>query len=61
MTHETLDDTGEVYNYFISHRSISPVTIAWGRLETNEYTFTITIRFKLKENMATYIIPPGEF
>ena len=60
-THEILKDIGEVYNYFISPFSISPVTIAWGRLETNQYTFTITIRFKLKENSATYILAPGEF
>lgn len=60
-THEILDDTGEVNNYFIASFSISPVTIAWGRLETNQYTFTITIRFKLKENMATYITAPGDF
>ena len=60
-THETFRDIGEAYNYFVSPFSISPVTIAWGRLETNQYTFTITIRFKLKENSATYIVAPGEF
>jgi hypothetical protein len=59
--HESFEGTGEVYNYFVSPLSISPVTIAWGLLETNQYTFTITIRFKLKENMATYIMAPGEF
>jgi hypothetical protein len=59
--HESLDEIGEVYNYFILPLSISPVTIAWGRLATNQYTFTITIRFKLKENIATYIMAPGEF
>jgi len=60
-THVNFEDTGEAYNYFISPFSIAPVTIAWGRLENAEYTFTITIRFKLKENMATYIVAPGEF
>ena len=60
-THEGYEDSGEIYNYFISPFSIAPVTIAWGRLETHQYTFTITIRFKLKENTATYILLPGEF
>ena len=53
--------TGEVYNYFISPFSISPVTIAWGILpDTNQYGFTITIRFKVTENQAVYITQPGE-
>jgi len=53
--------TTKVYNYFIFPFSIAPVTIAWGVLpDTNRYAFTITIRFKVKENMATYIISPGE-
>lgn len=60
-THETFRGIGEAYNYFVSPFSISPVTIAWGRSETNQYIFTITIRFKLKENSATYIVAPGEF
>lgn len=60
-THETFKSGGEAYNYFISPFSISPVTIAWGRLENYQYVFTITIRFKLQENTATYIIAPGEF
>jgi hypothetical protein len=58
--HEVLGDVGEVYNYFILPYSVSPVTIAWGLLETRQYTFTITIRFKLKENVATYILMPDE-
>jgi len=60
-SHETFKSGGEAYNYFISPFSISPVTIAWGRLENYQYVFTITIRFKLHENTATYIIAPGEF
>ena len=53
--------TVKVYNYFVSPFSIAPVTIAWGILpETNQYVFTITIRFKVKENTAVYIISPGE-
>jgi hypothetical protein len=60
-THAAYEELGEIYNYFISPFSIAPVTIAWGRLETHQFTFTITIRFKLKENTATYILLPGEF
>jgi len=51
----------EIYNYFVSPFSIAPVTIAWGILpENNQYSFTITLRFKVKENIAIYIISPGE-
>ena len=59
-TQGIVEGTGAIYNYFISPFSIAPVTIAWGLLETNQYTFTITIRFKLKENMAAYIVAPGD-
>lgn len=53
--------TVKVYNYFVFPFSIAPVTIAWGILpDTNQYAFTITIRFKVKENIATYIVSPGE-
>ena len=53
--------TTKVYNYFVSPFSIAPVTIAWGILpDTNQYAFTITIRFKVRENIATYIVTPGE-
>jgi len=59
--HHTFEDIGEIYYYFISPLSIPPVSIAWGRVETNQYTFTITIRFKIIENMANYIVAPGEY
>ena len=59
--HQTFEGTGEVNYYFISPLSIPPVSIAWGRIETNQYTVTITLRFKLKENMANYIVAPGEY
>ena len=53
--------TGEIHNYFISPLSVSPVTVAWGILpEANQYSFTIIIRFKVAQNMAVYIVPPGE-
>ena len=53
--------TGEIHSYFISPLSISPVTIAWGILpDTNQYSFTIIIRFKVAQNVAIYITQPGE-
>jgi len=65
-THNTYQEkdgtiTAEIYNFFVSPFSIAPVTIAWGILpETNQYSFTITIRFKVKENVAIYIVSPNE-
>ena len=54
--------TGEINYYFISPFSISPVTIAWGPMPgTNEYSFAITVRFKVTQNQAFYITQPGEF
>ena len=51
----------KVYNYFVSPFSIAPLTIAWGTLPgSNQYALIITIRFKVKENNAIYIISPGE-
>ena len=53
--------TVKVYNYFVSPFSIAPVTIAWGILpESKQNALIITIRFKVKENSAIYIISPGE-
>ena len=66
-TYDTFEEkngriTAEIYNYFVFPYSIAPVTIAWGILpDTNQYAFTITIRFKVKENVATYILTPTEF
>src|SRR6187397_2740780 len=65
-TYDTFEEkngriTAEIYNYFVFPFSIAPITIAWGILpDTNQYAFTITIRFKVKENIATYIVSPGE-
>lgn len=54
--------TGEINNYFLSALNISPVTVAWGLMpDTRQYTFAITIRFKVIENQAVYITQPGEF
>ena len=65
FTHKTLGGTntmnGEIINYFISPFSVSPVTIAWGLMPaTMQYSFAITIRFKVIQNQASYIIQPGE-
>jgi len=66
FAHKTLGGpqtiTGEMNNYFISPFSISPVTVAWGPMPvTNEYSFAITVRFKVTQNQAFYITQPGEF
>ena len=66
FSHKTLGGsqtlTGEINNYFISPFTISPVTIAWGLMpETKEYSFAITVRFKVTQNQAVYITQPGEF
>lgn len=51
--------TAELYNFYIFPYSISPITSAWGQLpDTDNYTFTITIRCKVKQNIADLIPPP---
>lgn len=53
--------TSEIYDYYIYPFRVSPATAAWGMLdETHEYTFTITIRFKVRENSADLILSPSE-
>ena len=53
--------SAEINNYFVSPYSIAPITVAWGLMpETYQCAFTITIRFKVKENKATYIVSPSE-
>ena len=66
FTHKTLGGTeaisGEMNNYFISPYSIAPVTVAWGLMPvTKEFSFVITVRFKVAQNQAVYITQPGEF
>lgn len=49
--------TAEVHNYFIYLLTVAPATVAWGHLaETGKYTFTITIRLKIKENEASLVM-----
>ena len=62
-TYNTYEEKGkvaaEIYNYFVFPFSIAPISVAWGLLpETNQYTFTITIRFKVKQNVADLTIAP---
>jgi hypothetical protein len=53
--------SAELFNYFIYPYVISPISCAWGHIpETGEYTFTITIRCKIKENVADMILSPNE-
>ncbi|TAL40577.1 MAG: hypothetical protein EPN92_14430 [Chitinophagaceae bacterium] len=53
--------TAEMYNYFFPSLAICHVTSAWGQLPgTYQYTFTLTIRFKLIENEANLVLFPGE-
>jgi len=60
-TYQSFEEKGkivaELYNYFISP-SVEPITIAWGSLpETNQYTFTLTICFKVKQNVVEIFGP----
>jgi hypothetical protein len=48
----------EMTNFFLYPYSISPVSIAWGRIEeTREFIFTITIRCKVIHNVAEFVLP----
>ncbi len=51
----------ETYNYFVFPFSIAPTTVSWGLLpDSRQYAFIVTIRFKLKQNIADYILTPEE-
>jgi hypothetical protein len=53
--------TAEVYNFFVYPYTISPISVAWGRIpDSNNYTFNITIRCKVTENIADLILTPTE-
>lgn len=46
--------TGSIRNYFVAYRMISPMAVAWSKLEKEEETVLIlTVRIKLSENQAT--------
>ena len=50
----------EINHFFIYPYSISPISVVWGHMETKEYAFIITIRCKVKQNIADVILNPGE-
>ncbi|MBS1655207.1 MAG: hypothetical protein JSU05_10205, partial [Bacteroidetes bacterium] len=52
----------ELYNYYYSVYSISPVTVAWGRMPASKnYALTLTIRIKQSENLTGLVHPPDGF
>ena len=47
------ETTGQIQNFFLPPYSVSPLTAAWGKLTTsNECIFVITLRMKVKQNIA---------
>lgn len=52
----------ELYNYYYSIYSISPITVAWGKMiNGKDYVFTLTLRMKQVENQASLIQSPDGF
>lgn len=49
---------GLVRNYFVLATPFSPVSIAWAKLDDFQHVFTITVRIKVIENVATLPVPP---
>ena len=45
-------------NYFTVISTISPLSIAWVRLDDLQNVFTITLRMKVEGNVATLPVPP---
>lgn len=55
------ETVAEMYNYFVAPFSIAPITTAWGiQEETHQYVFTVTLRFKVTQNIATFIVSPDQ-
>lgn len=53
--------TAAVYTYFVPGRKIPAMSVAWGKMpEENKYTFTITLRLKIRENFADLPSMPDE-
>jgi len=53
------DETvGLMRNYFVLATPFSPISIAWAKLDGFQNVFTITIRMKVIENVATLPVPP---
>ncbi len=50
--------TGAMYNYFVPLHGLSPLTIAWGKLEGPDAPIlNITLRMKTSENMTVLPVP----
>lgn len=53
--------TAGIYNYFFFGYQVSPLSVAWGKMPgENSYTFTISLRIKVKENFAAIPKSPEE-
>jgi len=53
--------TAGVYNYFFYGYQVSPLSIAWGKMPgEGRYTFTISLRIKVKDNFASQPKSPEE-
>ena len=53
--------TAGIYNYFFYGYQVPPLSIAWGKMPgENRYTFTISLRIKVKENFASQPKSPEE-
>jgi hypothetical protein len=49
--------TGEVINYFSYNLPVSPLTVAWNKLNEDESIFVIMVRLKLKQNQLVIYKP----
>jgi hypothetical protein len=53
--------TAGIYNYYLLGYHVPPLSAAWGKMPgENRYTFTITVRLKVKENFADIPKSPEE-
>jgi hypothetical protein len=53
--------TAGIYNYFFFGFQVPPLSIAWGKMPGEDnYTFTISLRIKVKENFASQPKSPDE-
>jgi len=54
--------TAAIYNYFFYGLQVAPLSIAWGKMpDDDRYTFTISLRLKIKENFAAIPKSPEEY
>ena len=61
MTSSNGEITAGIYNYFFFGFQVAPLSVAWGKMPgENSYTFTISLRIKVKENFAGLPKSPDE-